>query len=326
MAFIGFDVYGTLVDPLGMDAPLREHVGDLAERFAATWRERQIDWTFRRALMGRYVDFDVVTRDAFRITSAMLGVDSGMAEAGLLDDYRRLPAFADAAEGLVRLAEAGHRLVAFSNGVGATLRGLLTHARLMPPLDDVVSVDEVRTYKPSPPCTSTWSPAAGKAPTARGSSRRTRGTCSARSRPASGRRGSGARRACTGTAVASPSRIWWSRRSPSCPSARSDGAGLTGGPRRGLRDGAGRAARVPARIPHPGGVLATGARWTMKESESAAVIATLNEILELELAGRRSVLALLADDLRACPHPNRLVDARARPRRRWTTPWPPVST
>ena len=150
MAFIGFDVYGTLVDPLGMDGPLREHVGDLAERFAATWRERQIDWTFRRTLMGRYVDFDQVTRDAFRITSATLGMDLRTAEAGLLDTYRRLPAFADAAEGLVRLAETGHRLVAFSNGVGATLRGLLTHARLMPPLAEVVSVDEVRTYKPSP--------------------------------------------------------------------------------------------------------------------------------------------------------------------------------
>ena len=150
MAFIGFDVYGTLVDPLGMDAPLREHVGDLAERFAATWRERQIDWTFRRALMGRYVDFDVVTRDAFRITAATLGIDLRTAETGLLDTYRRLPAFADAAEGLIRLSEEGHRLVAFSNGVGATLRGLLTHARLMPPLADVVSVDEVRTYKPSP--------------------------------------------------------------------------------------------------------------------------------------------------------------------------------
>ena len=82
MAFIGFDVYGTLVDPLGMDAALREHVGDLAERFAATWRERQIDWTFRRALMGRYVDFDVVTRDAFRITAATLGVDLRTAEPG----------------------------------------------------------------------------------------------------------------------------------------------------------------------------------------------------------------------------------------------------
>jgi len=150
MAFIGFDVYGTLVDPLGMDGPLREHVGELAERFAATWRERQIDWTFRRALMGRYADFDVVTREAFRATAATLGVELRTAEAGLLDVYRRLPAFADAFEGLTQLAEAGHRLVAFSNGVATTLRGLLTHARLIPPLTDVVSVDEVRTYKPSP--------------------------------------------------------------------------------------------------------------------------------------------------------------------------------
>ena len=150
MAFIGFDVYGTLVDPLGMDAPLREHVGDLAERFAATWRERQIDWTFRRSLMGRYADFDVVTRDAFRATAASLGLDLRTAESGLLDTYRRLPAFADAHQGLARLAELGHRLVAFSNGLGTTLRGLLTHARLMPPLADVVSVDEVGTYKPSP--------------------------------------------------------------------------------------------------------------------------------------------------------------------------------
>ena len=150
MAFIGFDVYGTLVDPLGMDGPLREHVGDLAEKFAATWRERQIDWTFRRALMGRYADFDVVTREAFRATSVLLGVDLRTAEAGLLETYRRLPAFADAHDGLARLAEAGHRMVAFSNGVGATLWGLLTHARLLPPLADVVSVDEVKTYKPNP--------------------------------------------------------------------------------------------------------------------------------------------------------------------------------
>ena len=150
MAFIGFDVYGTLVDPLGMDAPLRQHVGDLAERFAAVWRERQIDWAFRRSLMERYADFDAVTRDAFRATAAMLGLDLRTAEAGLLEIYRQLPAFADAHDGLLRLAEAGHRLVAFSNGVAATLRGLLTHARLMPPLAEVISVDEVKTYKPSP--------------------------------------------------------------------------------------------------------------------------------------------------------------------------------
>ena len=41
-------------------------------------------------------------------------------------------------------------MVAFSNGVAASLRALLTHARLLPPLSDIVSVDEVKVYKPSP--------------------------------------------------------------------------------------------------------------------------------------------------------------------------------
>src|SRR5262249_12050410 len=51
-------------------------------------------------------------------------------------------------------------------------------------------------------------------------------------------------------------------------------------------DGAGRRGSVPARSRSPVATMARrDARWTMKESESAAVIATLNEILELELAG-----------------------------------------
>jgi 2-haloacid dehalogenase len=156
--------------------PVARARGDLAERFAATWRERQIDWAFRRALMGRYVDFDVVTREAFRATSALLGVDLQTAEAGLFDTYRRLPAFADAHDGLVRLAEAGHRLVAFSNGVGATLRSLLTHARLMPPLADVVSVDEVGPTSRARPCHHLVGRGGGT-PTGPGSCRRMPGTC-----------------------------------------------------------------------------------------------------------------------------------------------------
>jgi 2-haloacid dehalogenase len=150
MAFIGFDVYGTLVDPLGMDRPLREHVGELAERFAATWRERQIDWTFRRALMRRYVDFDVVTRDAFRVTCATLGVDLQTAEAGLLEAYRRLPPSPTRPTAWSSWPRPG---IAWSRSATEWARpcaALLTHARLMPPLADVVSVDEVRTYKPDP--------------------------------------------------------------------------------------------------------------------------------------------------------------------------------
>ncbi len=151
MACIGFDVYGTLVDPLGMERPLRAHVGEQAMQFATTWRQHQLDSAFRRALMRRYANFDVVTQDALRFTARLLGVVlSSTAEDELLSAYLKLPAFADALPGLVALGGEGHQLVAFSNGVELSLRKLLAQARLLPPLGGVVSVDDIQTYKPDP--------------------------------------------------------------------------------------------------------------------------------------------------------------------------------
>lgn len=151
MAFIGFDVYGTLVDPLGMERPLQAHVGPESLRFATTWRQHQLDSTFRRALMGRYANFDVVTRDALHFTARLLGVTlSTAAEEELIAAYLALPAFADARPGLAALGGEGHTLVAFSNGVEVSLRKLLAHARLLSALSGVVSVDDVSTYKPNP--------------------------------------------------------------------------------------------------------------------------------------------------------------------------------
>jgi 2-haloacid dehalogenase len=47
---LGFDVYGTLVDPLEMDEHLRSLVGEKAGRFSDLWREKQIEYSWRRAL------------------------------------------------------------------------------------------------------------------------------------------------------------------------------------------------------------------------------------------------------------------------------------
>jgi 2-haloacid dehalogenase len=151
MAVVGFDVYGTLVDPLAMEQPLRAHVGGQAALFASTWRQHQLDSAFRRALMRKYANFDVVTQDALRFTARQLAITlSSAAEDELLASYVQLAAFADTRPGLDALGGEGHTLLAFSNGVESTLRKLLTHARLLPPLVGVVSVDDVQTYKPDP--------------------------------------------------------------------------------------------------------------------------------------------------------------------------------
>jgi 2-haloacid dehalogenase len=54
------------------------------------------------------------------------------------------------AAGLVKLREAGHQPVAFSNGVEATLRNLLHHAGILAHLAGIMSVDDLKTFKPDP--------------------------------------------------------------------------------------------------------------------------------------------------------------------------------
>jgi 2-haloacid dehalogenase len=151
MAAIGFDVYGTLVDPLEMERHLRAQLGGQAGPFAARWREKQLEYTFRRAAMRQYVSFDLCTAQALAYVVRALGAEISEAEqARLLAQYRELRAFPDAIPAMMRVKAAGHTVVAFSNGVEATVRMLLDHAGILPHLDDVISVDDLRTFKPDP--------------------------------------------------------------------------------------------------------------------------------------------------------------------------------
>jgi len=151
MQTLAFDVYGTLVDPLGMAAPLRSVAGDRAQALSELWRSKQLEFAFRRGLMRDYADFDVCTRDALLFTLERFGIRLAEAELEqLLEQYRRLPAFADAASGLGRLKATGIRCLAFSNGTRSSLDAVLGQAGLLSLFDGVVSVDDIKTFKPNP--------------------------------------------------------------------------------------------------------------------------------------------------------------------------------
>ncbi len=151
MMAIGFDVYGTLVDPLAMEAHLRALIGAAAGPFAAQWRATQLTYSFRRALMRRYADFDTCTAQALLHTARTFGYDlTDDARASLLARYRELAAFPDAASGIAALRAQGHTLVAFSNGVETSVRATLDHADILALLDGVVSADDLQTFKPDP--------------------------------------------------------------------------------------------------------------------------------------------------------------------------------
>jgi 2-haloacid dehalogenase len=114
---LGFDVYGTLIDTAGTSEALAQHVGESAAAFASLWRSKQLEYAFRRALMNKYRDFAVCTRQA--LDYACLYFQTPIAEADrkkLMERYLHLPAFPDAKPGLARMKAAGFRLIRLFDG------------------------------------------------------------------------------------------------------------------------------------------------------------------------------------------------------------------
>ena len=148
---VALDVYGTLVDPAGIALRLARSFGTRAPAAAQLWREKQLEFTFRRALMRRYADFDACTLQALRYVSASLSVTVDEAEErGLLDAYLHLPAFADVDDGLARLKRAGYRLVALTNGTERSARAVLENAGVSGYLEAILSAEPIATFKPDP--------------------------------------------------------------------------------------------------------------------------------------------------------------------------------
>lgn len=148
---LAFDIYGTLIDTHGVVTELSRHVGDRAAEFSRIWRDKQLEYTWRKGLMRRYEDFAVCTRQALEYTDTLL--QTGLDEAAmnsLMQTYRVLPAFDEVAESLQALAREDMRLYAFSNGLADAVEGLLEHAGIDAYFDGVISVDALQTFKPDP--------------------------------------------------------------------------------------------------------------------------------------------------------------------------------
>lgn len=148
---LAFDVYGTLIDPFHMEEHLGPVFGDKAKDASELWRAKQIEYSFRRALMQKYVPFDVCTAQALRFVSAQFGIPmSEDAHAQLMAKYLELPVYPDVTRALDEIAAQGFQIAACSNGTENAVRKLLEHAGILPHFSKIVSVDPIRTFKPDP--------------------------------------------------------------------------------------------------------------------------------------------------------------------------------
>lgn len=148
---LAFDVYGTLIDTNGVQVLLEKFIPNKANIFSQTWRDKQLEYSFRRGHMQNYVGFEVCTSQALEYTCKFHDVDlSNEQKKELMAIYAVLPSFSDVKIALEKLKEKGFRIFAFSNGKKEAVEKLLVHAGIRDLFLDVVSVDDIKTFKPSP--------------------------------------------------------------------------------------------------------------------------------------------------------------------------------
>lgn len=148
---LAFDVYGTLIDTSGVYELLEEMLGKRAGVFMHRWRDKQLEYSFRRSLMKDFVDFSVCTEQALEFCNQALR--AGLADVqknALMHQYSVLPAFPDAAPALRLLQEGGQKSYALSNGSRRAVEGLLQQAGLLSCFEGIISAEDVGVFKPDP--------------------------------------------------------------------------------------------------------------------------------------------------------------------------------
>ncbi len=143
-----FDAYGTLFDVHSAVGRSREALGDKADGVSALWRQKQLEYTWLRSLMGAYVDFWQITGDGLDYALAANEVDDAELRRRLMDLYLSLDAYPDVTEALDRLRAGGKKTAILSNGAPNMLEAAVASAGLGTRLDAALSVDELRVFKP----------------------------------------------------------------------------------------------------------------------------------------------------------------------------------
>jgi 2-haloacid dehalogenase len=144
-AFV-FDAYGTLYDVHSVAARCESFWPGKGASVSQLWRAKQLEYTWQRSLMRRYEPFSSVTRAALSYACAALRLELEEAQVdALMEEYTRLALYPEARAALSRLR--GKKAI-LSNGSPDMLLPLVENSAL--PFDAVMSVDEVKVFKPAP--------------------------------------------------------------------------------------------------------------------------------------------------------------------------------
>jgi 2-haloacid dehalogenase len=140
-----FDVMGTVFDL----SSLRERLAKVGAPAGAleAWFGRMLHGAATLTLVGDFHPFRGVASSTLASVLEQVGGDVDRRDE-VLEGLGELDPYPDAEIAFARLREAGVRIATLTNGGEQHTRGLLERARLADAVELVITVDEVRAYKP----------------------------------------------------------------------------------------------------------------------------------------------------------------------------------
>lgn len=148
---IVFDVYGTMFDVNSISNYLEQYDAEHAQEIANLWRKTQLHHAALRQVMQRYIRYDEVTKNALRYALDVYDVKHSREDINkLFDGYLHLDYFKEIPKSFVELKNKNLELAILSNGNDNMLRTLVDNSAISEHIDAIMSVDEVKQYKPSP--------------------------------------------------------------------------------------------------------------------------------------------------------------------------------
>ena len=147
---LAFDAYGTLFDVFSVTALCEQLFPGKGQQIAQIWRFKQLQYSLMRSLMGRHRDFWGLTEDGLVWATKNQNVElTEEKKKQLMGAYLSLAAFPDVKPGLEELKKQGVKLAILSNGEPKMLEAAAKSAGIRELLDDIISVEEVKTFKTS---------------------------------------------------------------------------------------------------------------------------------------------------------------------------------
>ena len=145
-----FDAYGTLFDVNSAAARWRAALGAHADAFSATWRRKQLEYSWLRSLMSAHADFWQVTKEALDYACERHAIADESLRQRLLETYRELSTYPEVPTMLQAIRGGGFKTAILSNGAPAMLQAAVEAAALGTQFDALLSVEAVGIFKPHP--------------------------------------------------------------------------------------------------------------------------------------------------------------------------------